>query len=97
MAEFALEFTAEARKDLRFYAAREQQTILAKVKEQLRHEPQKETRNRKKLRDSPLAPWELRVGEFRGFYAIEESTVVIVAVGAKEHSKLFVRGKEVKL
>jgi hypothetical protein len=67
MAEFAIEFTEGGRNDLRYFSARERHTIVAKVKEQLRREPQKETRNRKKLRQNPLAPWELRVGKFGSF------------------------------
>jgi hypothetical protein len=30
-----------------------------------------ETRNRKPLRDNPLADWELRVGRFRVFYEVD--------------------------
>jgi hypothetical protein len=47
----------------------------------------------------PLAPWELRVGDFRVFYDVilEKATVVVVAVGQKVHNKLFIGGEEIVL
>jgi mRNA-degrading endonuclease RelE of RelBE toxin-antitoxin system len=58
-----------------------------------------ETRNRKRLRPNPLAPWELRVGDLRVFYDVdaEASCVRIVAVGRKEHNRLIIGGEEVTL
>jgi mRNA-degrading endonuclease RelE of RelBE toxin-antitoxin system len=58
-----------------------------------------ETRNRKKLRDNPIAAWELRTGRYRIFYEVEEigQTVTIVAVGHKVHDKLIIKGQEVEL
>jgi mRNA-degrading endonuclease RelE of RelBE toxin-antitoxin system len=97
MADFQFGFNAEAKKDFDFFSARERKTIAARLKKQLAHEPLKETRNRKRLRDSSLAPWELRIGHYRVFYKVEEHTVTIVAVGSKDHNKLFIRGKEVQL
>ena len=69
---------------------------MLRIKEQLSFEPGKETRNRKRLRENPIATWELRIGKFRVFYEIEEGSkaVCVVAVGWKEHNKLFIRGKE---
>jgi mRNA-degrading endonuclease RelE of RelBE toxin-antitoxin system len=65
----------------------------------LTHQPSTITRNRKALRDNPIARWELRIGEFRVFYELDEEsrTVAIVAVGHKEHEKLLIRGEEVHL
>jgi mRNA-degrading endonuclease RelE of RelBE toxin-antitoxin system len=45
-----------------------------------------------------IAPWELRVGELRVYYAVEEDpkpTVVIVAVGIKIRERLRIAGKDV--
>jgi mRNA-degrading endonuclease RelE of RelBE toxin-antitoxin system len=97
MAEFQVGFNADGNKDLAFFSARERKIIVAAIKKQLAREPLKETRNRKALRDNPLAPWELRVGRFRVFYRVEECSVTVVAVGCKEHNQLFIRGKEVQL
>jgi mRNA interferase RelE/StbE len=59
----------------------------------------KETKNRKKLRANPVAPWELRIGNYRIFYEVDNDSVkvIIILVGAKEHNILFIRGKRVKI
>ena len=46
-----------------------------------------------------LSIWEMRVGEFRVFYDVDEERqeVLIKAVGWKKHNKLFIRGKEHEL
>ena len=69
------------------------------IREQLSHDPLKETRNRKKLRKNPVAPWELRLGKYRVFYEVhgELITVGVVAVGYKQHNTLYIRGKQVEL
>jgi mRNA-degrading endonuclease RelE of RelBE toxin-antitoxin system len=58
-----------------------------------------ETKNRKSLRDNPIAPWELRVGKYRVFYEVNEprQMVSIVSVGHKEHNVLLIGGKEVQI
>lgn len=97
--KYKIEITEEAKTDLFHFKAYERKDILSGIKDQLSHEPLKETRNRKKLRDNPIAPWELRVGKFRIFYEIKNDivTIVIIAVGMKKHNSLFIRGKEVKI
>ena len=99
MPGFRIEVTEEARLDLLSYFAHEQKIITGEVRTQLEYQPLVETRNRKQLRGNPVASWELRIGKFRVFYEVHEDprTITIVAVGHKEHNKLFVRGKEVKL
>jgi len=58
-----------------------------------------ETKNRKKLRENPLAPWELRAGKYRIFYQVDDAShmITIVAIGHKEHNMLLIRGKKVKI
>lgn len=49
------------------------------------------------MRPNPLAPWKLRVGNFRVFYDViqhPEPCVCIRAIGVKEHNVLRI-GKEV--
>ena len=77
--------------DLKLIRARERSRILDQIEEQLSHEPTRETRNRKKL--IGLVPpwlhvppvWELRVGEHRVFYDIDEkdASVVVRAIRHK--------------
>lgn len=99
MAAYQIEVTEDAKDDLSYYTAFERKTIALEIRKQLTHLPLAETRNRKKLRDNPLASWEMRVGKYRVFYEVETAsrTVIILAVGHKEHNLLLVRGAEAKL
>lgn len=68
------------------------------VKVHLREAADVESERRKQLEPNPLAPWELRIGDYRVFYEIEnEQAVWVTAIGWKEHSDLFIRGKRVQL
>ena len=77
-------------------SARDRSRILDEIQAKLVHQPTVSTRNRKALRESALADWELRVGQYRVLYKVDESTgeVVIVAVGRKDRNRLFIEGKE---
>jgi|SRR3972149_3693101 len=97
MTEYQIEFTEDAKHDLSFYTAHDRKIITSEIRTQLSRQPLVETKNRKPLRDNPLAPWELRIGKFRIFYQVVESIVSIIAIGHKEHDVLFIKGKEVKL
>ncbi len=96
---FRIEFSNRARDNLLGLRKREQQVIVDAIEVHLTREPQKPTRNRKQLEENPLAPWELRVGDFRAFYDIDAgaATVVIVAIGRKIHNKLSIGGEEIEL
>ena len=52
------------------------------------------TRKRKRLRQNPIAPWELRIKNVRVFYdvvdAVNADVVNILAVGIKEGNRLFI-------
>jgi mRNA-degrading endonuclease RelE of RelBE toxin-antitoxin system len=78
--------------------------IRVKIKDQLRYEPEKETKNRKPLeRPSVLgSAWELRLGpdnRFRVFYKVDQDAhaVHILAAGVKEKDELIVGGEVFKL
>jgi mRNA-degrading endonuclease RelE of RelBE toxin-antitoxin system len=97
---YRIQFTSSADEHFAQLTAREQAIVLNAVKVQLRHEPTKETRNRKPLRPNPLAPWELRVGFIRVFYevdALEPDLVNVLAIGIKRGNQLMVSGKEIKI
>ncbi len=55
MAEFQIEITEEARTDLSCYTAFERKIIATAIRDQLTHQPLQETRNRKALRENPIA------------------------------------------
>ena len=109
MATYDIDITEEAKIDLAHYSAFERKIILSEIRTQLTQQPDVETKNRKRLRDNPIAAWELRVGRLRVFYEVgscltelEDShetirMVTIVSVGHKEHNVLWIRGKEVQL
>lgn len=96
---FDIEFTPEARDDLRALRKNEQVEIVATVQVQLQYEPTTETRNRKRLRPNEVANWELRVGRFRVLYNVDvdAQTVRIEVIGFKIGNVLFVRGRRRKL
>ena len=96
---FDIVFTPEALEDLRLFKKGERTRIIEALEEQLSHEPNNETRNRKRLRPNQTAEWELRVDRFRVFYDIEELAhlVKVEAVGYKRGSRLFVHGEEYHL
>jgi mRNA-degrading endonuclease RelE of RelBE toxin-antitoxin system len=96
---YEVEYTIEAIEDLRLYRKHERQLIVDQIDEQLLHEPSRETRNRKRLRPNSVAEFELRLMKFRVFYDVDENgkVVKIDAIGHKEGSRLFIRGKEYQL
>ncbi|HAG85261.1 MAG TPA: plasmid stabilization protein ParE [Cyanobacteria bacterium UBA12227] len=77
------------------FTAREQRIIRDAMIEQLSNEPTVPTRNRKEMRPNLLAVWELRIGDFRVYYDIdeEESIVDIRAIGIKEGNQVRIGGE----
>ncbi len=97
MPPYRIEYSPEAEEHLRFLTARQRTTVLDGVDERLVYEPLVETRNRKPMRPNPLAPWEVRIGNLRVYYDVEEvpePVVHIRAVGIKERNRVRI-GKEV--
>lgn len=100
---FSIVYDAQVKQHLRVIDAKHHSLIRAAVSSQLSYEPEVETHNRKPLERPILADatWELRCSpdnRFRVFYKIETDnrTVVIVAMGVKIGSRLFIGGTEVK-
>ena len=94
---YRIEYSPDAEEHLRALTIRQQRTILDTVDRQLIRQPTVETTNRKPLRPNPVAPWELRIGNLRVYYDVEEDpeTVVLVrAVGIKERNRVRV-GRDV--
>jgi mRNA-degrading endonuclease RelE of RelBE toxin-antitoxin system len=92
---FSIEVSKTARKELKAIKLFERRRILEEIETQLETEPTKETRNRKPLpnvkpgfeHNPPL--WELRVGEYRVFFDVDEkaNTVFVRAVRQKPPRK----------
>ncbi len=93
---FAIIYSPEAVDHLAALPKASQRLVLNQVEIQLTHEPALPTRKRKVLQPNPVAPWELRLGDLRVFYAVEEQPehrVIVAAVGFKRHNELWI-GKE---
>ena len=93
---YRIEYSPDAEDHLRALTARQQLIVLDAVDKQLAYQPNIETRNRKPMRPNPVAPWELRVGNLRVYYDIEEGpepVVYILAVGLKTRTGVRI-GKE---
>ncbi len=96
--KFEVKFVPSADGDLDYYKAREQKIILNAIFEFLGVDANAETKRRKQLRPNPVAPWELRIGDYRVFYEVrEEELVRVLAIGHKEHNELFIRGQRVDI
>src|SRR5579885_3271095 len=104
LAPYAIEYDSEIPQQLDAIEPKYHSLIRAVIEEQLRFEPEIETRNRKPLR-RPIAwgaTWELRFGpdnHFRVFYRVDHGAhrVHVLAIGTKERSRLFVGGVEIRL
>lgn len=94
---YRIEYSRDAEDHLSVLTARQQTVVLETVDKQLVHQPAVETRNRRPMRPNPVAPWELRIGNLRVYYDVEEELELVVyvrAVGVKERHRVRI-GKEV--
>lgn len=94
-----INFSTDSQRQLALLTARNRRIVLDAIRDQLSHQPTVETRNRKLLQPNPVAEWELRVDQYRVFYNVEESKVIvlIVAIGVKDRNILMIEGKETQL
>jgi len=62
----------------------------------LRSEPTVETRNRKQMRPNNIAEWELRLGEFRVLYDVDEQVFIVDVqrIGEKKGNTFFFQGQQ---
>jgi mRNA-degrading endonuclease RelE of RelBE toxin-antitoxin system len=97
---FRIEYDPATEEHLAALTARQAAIVLETIPRQLTHQPTVVTRNRKPLRPNPLAPWELRIGDLRVYYDVQdepESVVTIRAVGVKDRNRLRIAGWEFPL
>lgn len=81
---YAIEYAEGVADDLARLRAYGRKQILDNIEKQLKHEPTRRTKNRKPL--VGLIPpwehvepvWELRVGDYRVFYDVDESTSTVM-------------------
>jgi mRNA-degrading endonuclease RelE of RelBE toxin-antitoxin system len=92
---FEVSFTPSANKELKRMRANDRRIVLGAIERRLVDQPHEEARNRKRLDnvtpDFDFEPplWELRCGDFRVFYDVNEScaAVTIRAVRKKERGQ----------
>lgn len=93
---FAINVTKGAEADLNWFKAYDRRIILAGLESHLRHQPTLSTRRLKPMRPNPVAGWELRLGDFRVLYDVDEvqRVVTVHVVGEKRGNRLLVQGQE---
>jgi mRNA-degrading endonuclease RelE of RelBE toxin-antitoxin system len=94
---YKIEYSPEAEHHLQALTARQRTIVLDNVDKQLQYQPMVRTKNRKPMHPNLLAPWELRIGNLRVYYSVEETPepgVYIHAVGIKRRNQVWI-GNEV--
>jgi mRNA-degrading endonuclease RelE of RelBE toxin-antitoxin system len=91
---FRITITADAETQLHALPVRDQRILEAAIRVRLQDQPTIPTRAIKRLRPNPLAEFELRVGDLRVLYNVEQDEVVLLVVGRKFGNKLIVAGEE---
>lgn len=98
---YRIEYAPAVIEHLRTIERRSWSAIRHGIEVGLIHQPDLETRNRKRLarRNALDATWELRLGpnnRFRAFYDIHAGlgTVEILAIGVRRGSRLWIGGEE---
>ncbi len=97
---YRIEYDPEADEHLAALTARDAATVLDTVLRQLAHQPAVTTRNRRRMRQNPVAPRELRIGRLRVYYDVQEApekVVTVRAVGVKQRNRVRIGGKEIDL
>ena len=92
--QYKITITEDAERQLRALPVRDQRILEAAILSRLQHQPTRPTKAIKRLRPNPLAEFELRAGDLRALYNVEEEEVVILIAGRKVGNKLIVEGEE---
>ncbi|MEX2286125.1 MAG: type II toxin-antitoxin system RelE/ParE family toxin [Planctomycetaceae bacterium] len=91
---YKIALTHDAERQLQALSVHDQRIVEAAILSRLQDQPTVPTKAIKQLRPNPLAQFELRAGDLRILYNVEEDQVVILIVGLKVGNKLIVEGEE---
>lgn len=91
---FRITITDDAERQVRSLPARDQRILEAAIMARLKDQPTTPTKAIKRLHPNPLAEFELRAGDLRVLYNVEEEEVIILIVGRKKGNKLIVEGED---
>ncbi|MBI3324054.1 MAG: hypothetical protein HYZ92_02125 [Candidatus Omnitrophica bacterium] len=97
---YRLEYSRKTERHLRALTARQRAVVFDAVNAQFAHQPTVETKNRKSMRVNPVAPWELRIGDLRVYYRVQEEPeqlVQVLAVGVKQRNRVWIAGEVIEL
>ena len=96
---FEVVFKPQALEHLRWLSIYQQRAVTDGIRRRLvENDPRAETWNKFRLRRaSETADYELRLGDLRVFYQIEESLILVTVVGIKRGNTLIVKGEEFPL
>jgi mRNA-degrading endonuclease RelE of RelBE toxin-antitoxin system len=79
---YRIEYSPEAEEHLRVLTRREQAIVLDVVETRLADDPLIATTNRKPMRRAGLGAWELRIGDLRVYYDVDQGPPPVVEVRA---------------
>jgi mRNA-degrading endonuclease RelE of RelBE toxin-antitoxin system len=91
---FKISITDDAERQLRWLPARDQRILEAAILSRLEHQPTTPTKAIKRLRPNLFVDFELRAGDLRALYNVDEGEVVVLVVGRKVGNKLIVEGED---
>lgn len=91
---YKISITEDADRQVRALSARDQRILEAAILSRLQHQPATPTKAIKRLRPNPLVQFELRAGDLRVLYNVEEDEIIVLLVGRKVGNKLIVEGEE---
>lgn len=95
-APYEVSLTEGAQSDLFSFSKYAQRIILDGIAIHLTHEPTRGSRRLIKMRPNPVAAWELRLGDYRVLYDIDEIAcrAIVQVIGEKRGNRLIVQGEE---
>ena len=91
---FKITITEDAERQLQSLPVRDQRILEAAILSRLEQQPTTPTKAIKRLRANLFADFELRAGDLRALYNVDEGEVVVLLVGRKVGNKLIVEGEE---
>lgn len=97
MAEpFEINLTEGAQADLRWFVTYAQRIIVDGIEIHLRYQPTAGSRKIIAMQPNPVAGWELRLGDYRILYDVDEAAriVTVEVIGEKRGNRLIVQGEE---
>ena len=96
---YRIQYSPDAEDHLRGLTARQRSIVLDTIDRQLAHQPTTEMRNRKPMRQNPLAAWEVRSGGMRVYYRVQEAEhlVQVLAVGVERRHRVYLGERVVEL